>query len=63
MVRLVNVLIIRYDLICFIRENRPGQYRVYISGKSMNKLRAIVLPYMDKSMLYKINNRSTINSK
>lgn len=54
-VRLVNVLIIRYNLICFIRENKPNQYRIYISEKSMDKLRAIVLPHIDTTMLYKIN--------
>lgn len=68
-VRLVNVLIIRYNLICFIRENNPNQYRIYISEKSMDKLRAIVLPYMDTTMLYKIsydydkNNRAAAGGK
>ena len=52
---LVNVLIIKYNLICYIRENNKNQYRIYISEKSMDKLREIVLPYMDNSMLYKIN--------
>ena len=54
-VRLVNVLIIRYNLICTLREVNPGQYRIYISAKSMDKLISIVLPYMDDSMLYKLN--------
>jgi LAGLIDADG DNA endonuclease family len=54
-VRLVNVLIIRYNFVCTIRENSPGQFRIYISEKSMTSLRKIVLPYMDQSMLYKIN--------
>jgi hypothetical protein len=49
------VLIIRYNFICTIRTNNPGQYRIFISNKSMNSLRAIVLPYMVESMLYKIN--------
>jgi len=49
------VLIIRYNFICTIRTNNPGQYRIFISNKSMNSLRAIVLPYMIESMLYKIN--------
>lgn len=52
---LVNVLIIRYSLICTIREVNKGQYRIYISEKSMNNLRAIVLPYMVDTMLYKLN--------
>lgn len=54
-VRLMNVLIIRYNLIGTIRENRPGQYRIYISQKSMYNLRKIVSPYFVDSMLYKIN--------
>ena len=49
------MLIIRYNFICTIRTNNPGQYRIFISNKSMNSLRAIVLPYMVESMLYKIN--------
>ena len=32
-VRLINVLIIRYGLICSLREHRKGQYRIYISAK------------------------------
>jgi len=54
-VRLENVLILRYDLICTIRTNKIGQYRIYISAKSMDKLISILLPYMDNSMLYKLN--------
>lgn len=56
---LVNVLILRYCLICKIRENNKGQYRIYISEKSMDKFRVIVLPYMIDTMLYKLN----VNSK
>jgi len=33
-VRLVNVLIIRYNLICTLREVNPGQYRIYILQKA-----------------------------
>jgi len=54
-VLLVNVLIIRYNFICTIRVNNPGQYRIYISEKSMDSLRTIVSPFMVKSMLYKID--------
>ena len=54
-VRLVNVLILRYKLICTIRENKSGQFRIYISSKSMSTLRSIVLPYFVDSMLYKLN--------
>ena len=55
---LINVLIIRYSLICTLREVNKGQYRIYISEKSMNNLRAIVLPYMINTMLYKLNIKS-----
>lgn len=54
-VSIINVLIVRYSLICSIRENNKGQYRIYISEKSMGKLRAIVMPYMIDPMLYKLN--------
>lgn len=57
-IKLNNVLIIRYSLICTIREKRPNQYRIYISSKSMSLLRSEVTPYMTPSMLYKINNKS-----
>jgi len=53
-VRLMNVLIVRYDLKCSIRENNPGQYRIYILKQSMDKLRLIVEQHMEPSMVYKI---------
>jgi len=53
-VRLMNVLIIKYELKCTIRKQEEGKYRIYISEKSMYKLRNIVGPFMVKSMLYKI---------
>lgn len=34
-VRLMNVLIIRYGLICTLQKKRDNQYRIYISSKSM----------------------------
>jgi len=52
-VRLMNVLIVRYGIDCTIRYN--GNYnRIYIRNKSMPLLRTIVSPYMHSSMLYKI---------
>lgn len=54
-VRLINVLIIRYDLKCTIHNPRKGQYRIHISTKSVKKLRKIVFPYMENSMLHKIH--------
>ena len=52
--KLLNVLIIRYQLNCTLHKKRAGQYRLYISSKSMPLLRSIVSPYMHSSMLYKI---------
>ena len=52
-VRLINVLIIKYRLDCILRKH--GQYnRIYIKEISMPLLRQIVSPYMCSSMLYKI---------
>ena len=53
-VRLINVLIYRYDLKCNIRMHREGQYRIYISKKSMELLRTIVMVHMIPSMYYKV---------
>jgi len=52
-VRLMNVLIIRYGFICNLHRKK-GQYRIYISSKSMPYLRSIVSPYFHPSMLYKL---------
>ena len=52
-VRLMNVLIIRYDLICTLHKSNE-QYRIYISRKSIEKVVKIVNPYMIPSMYYKI---------
>lgn len=53
--RLINVLIIRYDLKCSIHNPKKGHYRIYISKKSIPKLRKLVLPYIVPSMLYKLH--------
>lgn len=53
-VRLINVLIIRYNLECNLRQHYKEFYRIYIKTKSMPLLRSIVSPYMHKTMLYKI---------
>lgn len=59
-VRLMNVLIIRYRLECNIREYRQSngklEFMIYIRHGSMPLLRTIVKPYMHPSMLYKIEN-------
>lgn len=55
-VRLINVLIIKYRLECTIREHKKNQYRIYIKQRSMPLLREIVKPYFESTMLYKIRN-------
>lgn len=52
-VRLMNVLIIRYNLDCTLR--KYGQYnRIYIRSRSLPLLRTIVIPHMHSSMFYKL---------
>ena len=53
-VRLMNALTIRYDLKCTMHNANPGQYRIYISRKSMPKLISIVKPHMAPCMLFKL---------
>ncbi len=55
-VRLINVLIIRYRLECSIRYHSPTQPRIYIKERSMPLLRTIVRPHMCSTMLYKLGN-------
>jgi hypothetical protein len=52
-VRLINVLIIKYRLECSCY-NALTKPRIYIKSKSMPILRDVVKPYMTESMLYKI---------
>ena len=54
-VRLINVLIIKYRLECTLRYHRPTHPRIYIKDSSMPILRDLVRPYMEKSMFYKID--------
>jgi len=56
-VRLMNVLMIRYRLECTIhkkRQNNKIEFMIYIRQSSMPLLRTIVIPYMHSSMLYKL---------
>ena len=53
-VRLMNVLVIRYRLKCTLRYHTPTQPRIYISERSMPLLRTIVTPHMCSTMLYKL---------
>jgi hypothetical protein len=52
-VRLMNVLIIRYDLKCTLHKSGKG-YRIYISRKSVAKVVEIVKPHLTPSMYYKL---------
>jgi hypothetical protein len=47
------VVVKKYGLDCTIR-NPDKAPRIYIKGKSMDKLREIVGPHMHSSMLYKL---------
>jgi len=63
-VKLMNVLMIRYKLECNIREfrsNRKVEYMIYIKHGSMPLLRTIVKSYMCTSMLYKLDNSKVYN--
>jgi len=59
-IRLMNVLIIRYRLKCKIRikirDNKKiqNEHTIYIQQSSMPLLRSIVTPYFHPSMLYKL---------
>jgi hypothetical protein len=56
-VRLMNVLIIRYRIQCLLRlkqQNNKTEYLIYIRQSSMPILRSIVTPYMHPSMYYKL---------
>jgi len=59
-VRLMNVLIIRYRLKCNIRikfrDNKKiqNEYTIYIRQSSVSLLRTVVTPYFHPSMLYKL---------
>jgi len=52
-VKLMNVLIIRYGLVCTFRLH-GGNTRIYIRKQSLPALCALVNPYMHSSMLYKL---------
>jgi LAGLIDADG DNA endonuclease family len=52
-VRLMNVLIIKYRLECTLHKRTPNQFRIYIRQRSTFLLKSIVSPYMHYSMLYK----------
>jgi hypothetical protein len=53
-IRLMNVLIIRYRLECTLQYSTKRQPRIYIKQVSMPLLRTIVAPSFHPSMLYKL---------
>lgn len=53
-VLLMNVLIIRYNISCTITYHSKKYPRIYISKKHIIPLQKIVLPFMHKSMFYKL---------
>ena len=57
-VRLMNVLMIRYRLECTIhlkrRQSQKVEYLIYIREGSMALLRSIVIPYLHSAMYYKL---------
>ena len=62
-VKLINILIIRYDLSCTIH-NTKSVPRIYIHPSSIPALRNIVAPHMCAFSMYKLSgmNRSQYNS-
>ena len=62
-VRLINVLIIKYILICTLQMYKQKQPTIYISSKCKKLFTAIVLPYFAPSILYKIGLDKSTASK
>lgn len=60
-IKLMNVLIIKYQLNCTLRFHTPSQPRIYIREGSMPKLRVIVERYMTYSMMYKLDKNKSIS--
>jgi hypothetical protein len=52
-VRLMNVLIIKFDCVCTIHYQR-GLPTIYISAASMRKITPLLVPHMVPSMMYKL---------
>jgi hypothetical protein len=50
-VKLINILMVRYQLDCTLRSS---ENRIDIKAATMPRLRAIVLPFMHDSILYKL---------
>jgi len=53
--RLIRVINNKFDLDCTIQKIQfKNRYSIYIKKNSMDKLRALTLPHIHKSMLYKL---------
>jgi hypothetical protein len=55
-VRLINVLILKFDCVCTIHLQR-GLPTIYISVASIRKLTPLLVPHMVPSMMYKLTGR------
>lgn len=55
-VRLMNVLIYRYEINCSLIYS-AGLPRIYIRADNMDKLRSIVVPYMIPFSMYKLSGK------
>lgn len=53
-VRLINVLTVRYRLNCSLNYHRGIYPRIYISAHSIPLLRATILPFIHPSIYYKL---------
>jgi hypothetical protein len=56
-VRLMNVLIVRYGIVCRIHVKRANHYRIFIPESQIDKLRSIVMQHMISTMYYKVGIR------
>lgn len=54
-VKLINVLKIRYDINCTIQGYKNNRARIYIKQESLPKLQTLIKPYILSPMLYKIS--------
>jgi len=52
-IRIMNVLIVRYELKCTLHKSNQN-YRIYISINSFSKVIEIVKPYLIPTMYYKL---------
>lgn len=52
---LQSVLLANFGLITRLEEKKKDQWVIYIPVRQKTRLKDIVGPYMDESMLYKVN--------